>query len=679
MAGTARTDRRTWFKAARKLHALAFVLLLLSFATLARAQHKPKDEECLACHADPTLTTTDATGRTVSLTVDAEKFKQSVHGGMFSCVDCHKDVKSSPHATTPAKIACAQCHADAQAAYQHSFHATAKKPDGSPAATCVDCHGDAHTILPASDPKSPVYHANIPATCGTCHGQKFLMQSTGGSSQVFVAYQDSVHGHAVQNGSQTAAVCTDCHGSHEILAANDARSPINKFNVPATCGKCHGQVQSVYMQSIHGQAVLRGNWLAPVCTDCHGIHTIMATSNPNSSVSGQNLSSAACTRCHQGVRLTQEFDVPGNRVSTYLDSYHGLASQGGSLVVANCASCHGVHNILPSSDPRSTINPANLDATCGQCHKGVTQKFTLNKVHVDVVGGRTMDKGTLAVRWIRWFYLPLILLVIGAMFVHNAVLWRAKAIARRRAVGRSVLRMTRNQRWQHLVLLTSFFVLVVTGFALKYPDSWFAVALGLGERWRGIIHRVAGVLLIGDGIYHVFYVAFTRDGRKLVRDLLPTPKDALDAWGTMLFYLGLRKEKPKFGRFSYAEKAEYWALVWGTALMAITGIMLWARVSVGNLLAGWWLDAATAVHFYEAVLATLAILVWHFYQVFFDPDVYPMNWAWRDGKMSVEHYKHEHELDTQTLAEADAEADAGPDPTAGNIAEKKPEGGPAVE
>jgi cytochrome b subunit of formate dehydrogenase/nitrate/TMAO reductase-like tetraheme cytochrome c subunit len=666
-------------KSVGKLRALAMLVLLLSWTSLARAQHKPKDEECLACHADPTLTTTDASGKTVSLTVDAGKLKQSIHGGMFSCVDCHKDVKSSPHATTPAKITCAQCHADEQAAYQHSFHATARKPDGTPAATCVDCHGDAHTILPASDPKSPVNHSNIPATCGTCHGQKFLMQSTGGSSQVFVAYQDSVHGRAIKNGSQTAAVCTDCHGSHEILAANDARSPINKFNIPATCGKCHGQVQSVYMHSIHGQAIARGNSLAPVCTDCHGIHTIKAPSDPASSVSDQNLSTTTCARCHQGVRLTQEFGVAGGRVSTYLDSYHGLASQGGSLVVANCASCHGVHNILPSSDPRSTINPANLDATCGQCHKGVTQKFTLNKVHVDVVGGRATDKGTLAVRWIRWFYLPLILLVIGAMLLHNAILWRAKAIARRRAVGRSVLRMTPNQRWQHLVLLTSFFVLVVTGFALKYPDSWFAVALGLGERWRGIIHRVAGVMLIGDGVYHVFYVAFTRDGRRLVRDLLPTPKDALDAWGTMLFYLGLRNQKPNFGRFSYAEKMEYWALVWGTALMALTGIMLWARVSVGNLLAGWWLDAATAVHFYEAVLATLAILVWHFYQVFFDPDVYPMNWAWRDGKMSVEHYKEEHALDTQTLAEADAEADAGPDPAAGNIAEKKPEGGPAVE
>jgi cytochrome b subunit of formate dehydrogenase len=238
--------------------------------------------------------------------------------------------------------------------------------------------------------------------------------------------------------------------------------------------------------------------------------------------------------------------------------------------------------------------------------------------------------------------------------------------------------MTRNQRWQHLILLTSFFVLVVTGFALEYPDSWFAAVLGLSEHWRSIIHRIAGVLLIADGIYHIGYVAFTAEGRRLIRDLFPTWKDVTDALGTMLYYTGFRKQKPKYARFNYAEKAEYWALVWGTALMAVTGIMLWAKVPVGNLLARWWIDAATAVHFYEAILATLAILVWHFYQVFFDPDVYPMNWAWRDGSMSAEHYAQEHELDTETLAEA------GPDPnpnapTAPNDIVAKPEDGPPRE
>ena len=632
---------------AGKLCALSFIATLLGWAAQAPAQHKPKDVECLACHSGPVAS---ADGKYTNPAIDVGREHASIHGSALACVDCHKDVKSAPHAQTPAKIACAQCHADEQAAYAHSYHATARKPDGSVPATCTGCHGDAHTILPATNPRSPTYHSNIPMTCGACHGQKFLMESTGNSNQPFVSYQQSVHGRAVENGSQQAAVCTDCHGAHDILPANDAASRINKFNVPATCGRCHAGVQAVFVQSIHGQAIARGNTLAPVCTDCHGIHTIKAPSDPSSSVSSQNLSRDTCAGCHQGVRLTQEFGVIGNRVSTYNDSYHGLASQGGSVVVANCSSCHGIHNILPSSDPRSTINPANLEATCGQCHKGVTEKFTLNKVHVDTDGGGATDKGTVAVRWIRWFYIPLILLVIGGMLLHNALLWRAKLIARRRAQAQTVVRMTPNQRRQHLVLLTSFFVLVVTGFALRFPDSWFATLLGLSEHWRSIIHRIAGVVLVTDGVYHVFYIAFTTDGRRLIRDLFPTWTDVSDALGTMLYYTGFRKEKPKFGRFNYAEKAEYWALVWGTALMAVTGIMLWAKVPVGNALALWWIDAATAVHFYEAILATLAILVWHFYQVFFDPDVYPMNWAWRDGTMPAEQYSHEHELDTETLA-----------------------------
>ena len=657
-------------KFAGQFCALSIIATLFSLGYTIQAQHKPKDQECLACHADASLTK-DVSGKKVSLFVDADKMKASIHGGMFSCVDCHKDVKSSPHESTPAKITCSQCHADAQAAYQHSFHATARKPDGGVPATCADCHGDAHTILPASDPKSPVYHSNIPATCGTCHGQKFLMESTGNSAQPFVSYQESVHGRAVEKGSQQAAVCTDCHGAHNILPPNDPRSLTNKFNVPATCGKCHAGVQTVFMQSIHGQALTRGNSLAPVCTDCHGIHTIKAPSGPNATAADQSLATATCAGCHQGVRLTREFGVIGNRVSTYNDSYHGLASQGGSVVVANCASCHGVHNILPSSDPRSTIHPANLDATCGQCHKGVTQKFTRNKVHVDVQNGQSSDQGTTAVRYVRWFYIPLILLVIGGMFAHNAVIWRAKVIALRRAQTHYVIRMTRNQRWQHLILLTSFFVLVVTGFALKYPDSWFASILGLSEHSRSIIHRIAGVLLIADGIYHIFYVALTADGRRLIRDLFPTIKDATDAWGTMLYYLGFRKQKPKFARFNYAEKAEYWALVWGTGLMAVTGIMLWAKIAVGNLLARWWIDAATAVHFYEAILATLAILVWHFYQVFFDPDTYPMNTAWRDGRMSAEQYHREHELDAETPTQSDPE----PGSAAAKDSEASPESG----
>ena len=477
------------------------------------------------------------------------------------------------------------------------------------------------------------------------------MESNGQSAQPFLSYQASVHGKAIENGSKKAAVCTDCHGAHDILAANDQKSQIYKFNVPVTCGKCHADIQKTFMASIHGQGITRGNGLAPVCTDCHGIHSIKGHKDPNSPVAERNLSHDTCARCHEGVRLSQEFGVPGNRVSTYNDSYHGLAAEGGSVIAANCASCHGVHNILPSSDPLSTVNRVNLDATCGKCHQGVTRRFTLTKVHID--GAQSKDIDSIAVRWIRMIYIPLIILVIGGMFLHNVIIWRSKMAARRRAHPAMMVRMTVNQRWQHLILLTSFIVLVITGFALKFPESWFAHFLGMSERLRSVIHRVAGIALMGAGIYHVFYLVAAREGRRLLRDIAPVPSDAFDALRAMRYYLGMSSQRPEFGRFNYAEKAEYWALVWGTGLMAVTGIMLWAKVWVGNLLARWWVDAATAVHYYEAILATLAIVVWHFYQVFFDPDVYPMNGAWWDGKIPVDHYREEHGLDTESLAEAE--------------------------
>jgi cytochrome b subunit of formate dehydrogenase/ribosomal protein S14 len=626
----------------------AIAALSMLGVAAAHAAQKPKDADCLACHSDPTLSTSE-NGKSVGLFVDANQLNHSIHGGLLSCVDCHKDVKTLAHESLPGKVTCGECHADAQAAYAHSIHAQSAK-DGAPAATCEDCHGSAHAMVSVDDPRSPVRHTAIPATCGRCHGQKFLMAQSGESAQPFFSYQESVHGRAVKNGSMQAAVCTDCHGAHDILPASQAQSPIYKFNVPATCGRCHVGVAAQFARSIHGQAAARGNSLAPVCTDCHGIHTIQSHADRTSPTAAQNLSRETCAQCHEGVRLSEEFGVPGGRVTSYFDSYHGLAVQGGSVVAANCSSCHGVHDILPSSDPRSTVNTANLDATCGQCHKGVTRKFTLTRVHL-LDGAAAGDIDSLSVRWVRRIYVVLILLVIGAMLLHNAIVWRGKAVARRRMQNPMMERMTLNQRWQHLILLTSFIVLVLTGFALKFPESWFAHLMGMSERWRSLTHRTAGVVLIGAGIYHIVYLAARREGRRLIRALTPRPKDAFDVWATMRYYLGWSQEKPKFGRFNYAEKAEYWALVWGTALMGLTGVMMWAKVWVGDVLARWWVDVATAIHYCEAILATLAIVVWHFYQVIFDPDVYPMNWAWWDGKMSEAHYRHEHELDAESSGE----------------------------
>ncbi|HLW85429.1 MAG TPA: cytochrome b/b6 domain-containing protein [Candidatus Sulfotelmatobacter sp.] len=656
---------------------IALILLLCARNLYAAGKQPPKPtiDDCLACHSDATLSH-EVNGKNASLYVNPKAFKDSIHGGMFTCVDCHTDVTSAVHETTPKKITCAQCHADQQTAYDRSFHAKAVQGGNTRAATCVDCHGSPHELLPASDPKSRVHHNNIPATCGSCHGRTLVMLDGGQGAQMVASYGLSVHGHAVATGSEKAAVCTDCHGTHEILDAKDSKSPIFKFNVPTTCGQCHEAISKEFKASIHGQAIAQGNWQAPVCTDCHGIHSIKSHTDPNSPVNAQNLAQATCARCHEGMRLSQEFGVQGRRETTYLASYHGLASKMGSQVVANCASCHGSHSILPSSDPRSSINAANLAHTCGQCHPGVNAEFAAAKVHVDAP--LSADMGSKLVRWIRKFYLSMIFVVIGGMLLHNFILWRWKVLDRRKLEHNFVTRMASRFRWQHATLLLSFIILVLTGFALKFPDSWFASMMSMGEHFRRMLHRAAAVVLIAVSIYHLFDIAFSRPGRKLVRDLFPTLEDARGAWQNIAFHLGLLPAKPEFRRFNYAEKAEYWALVWGMFVMAGTGLMLWAKVSVGNHLPRWWLDVATAIHFYEAVLATLAIVVWHFYQVFFDPDVYPMNWAWWDGKMPLHHYQEEHALDSATLLEA-ASAAKTPEAEAAAAHEEKTSGKNAAE
>lgn len=620
---------------------LSFFLLPQAFA--AKKAKAPSSADCLACHTAEAGLSMKVEGKQVDLGVDDKKFAASIHGQMFQCVDCHKDVKTSPHENTPAKVSCAECHADAQKAFDTSLHAQAVKNGklNGRTPTCTSCHGGPHEILPAGDENSKVNHKNIPATCATCHNQKFVMEQAGLSPNTVANYAQSVHGKAVAGGNAKAAVCTDCHGSHAILGPGNAKSAIYKFNVPNTCAKCHENIKNEYVQSIHGQAAARGDFQTPVCTDCHGIHTIKAPTDPKSSVYAGNLARATCAKCHEGMRVGEEYGFADRRASTYMASYHGLASRLGSTVIANCASCHGAHNILPSSDPRSTISKANLVKTCGQCHPGASQKFAMAKVHVEVP--LSADMGSILMRWIRKLYIPLILVTIGGMVLHNLLIWRKKVLAIRDRQHRPIVRMTLNQRIQHALLLTSFITLVITGFALAYPGSW--LGLVLQETFRRWAHRVAACVMMAVGLYHVYYLAAKDEGRKMFLDMLPVFKDAADIRDNMLYYLGLGENKPAFARFTYAEKMEYWALVWGWVVMSATGLIAWFKVFATRFLPGWSVDVSLAIHFYEAVLASLAIVVWHFYQVFLDPDVYPLNWAFWDGKMSEELYHEEHSLD----------------------------------
>jgi len=301
------------------------------------------------------------------------------------------------------------------------------------------------------------------------------------------------------------------------------------------------------------------------------------------------------------------------------------------------------------------ISAGNLQQTCGQCHVGAGANFTNGKIHLtsDLASEvSSHDKGILGTRIVRLIYLPLIFLVIGGMVIHNALVWRKKVIAKRNH-PRTIVRLSPNQRAQHWLLLTSFIVLVLSGFALQYPDSWLAWFLG-SEFLRRIIHRIAAVVMILVGIYHLLYLTLTSEGRLWLKDMLPRLQDVKNLIGNFAYYLGVKKEKPRIARFGYAEKAEYWAVVWGTIIMGLTGLMIWFKLGVFGFMPRWWLEIALSVHFYEAVLATLAIIVWHFYHVLFDPDVYPVNFALIDGRVSEEWYKEEHELAYEQMKEQTA-------------------------
>jgi formate dehydrogenase gamma subunit len=493
--------------------------------------------------------------------------------------------------------------------------------------SCISCHADITAKHP--DDNKPV----APVKCTACHARQAE------------SFNASVHGLALKAGHDDAATCQDCHDSHEMVSGNSPTSPIYFTRQAQTCGTCHDKEARDWELSVHGQAVLAGSHDAPTCTGCHNEHKIRSLK----SSSAMTISGDVCSRCHASERINTKYNLPADRVKTFFESYHGLAGQYGSTVAANCASCHGFHKILPSSDTNSTISKLHLVATCGKCHPGANPEFALGKIHVapDGQAGGT-DFGGRLNHWVRRIYLALIFLTIGGMLAHNVTMFLKKMSARLRTSVRPVVRMSASQRWQHFVLAGSFIVLALTGFALKFPDSFLARLLGSSEPFRRWTHRIAGLVMLLIGAYHLIYLLTTRDGRKLVADLFPMKKDLADVIQAMRYLTGLSPDKPKIGRFGYAEKMEYWAVVWGTIIMGATGLAIWFKIDITQHLPRWVVTVATTIHYYEAVLACLAIIVWHFYHVIFDPEVYPLNTACLDGRISEELQAHEHPLETST-------------------------------
>jgi cytochrome b subunit of formate dehydrogenase len=497
------------------------------------------------------------------------------------CLSCHSDVGDKIKKQVHGAVACQSCHVKHEE-YPH--------PEGVPKPACATCH-----------------------------------------SNMAKDYARSAHAQAVKSGNGAAPDCATCHGkAHEL---ESTKTTAFRSAVPQLCGACHADIAEQYNDSVHGRAIQNGIVQAPVCTDCHGEHSILPPKDAASSVNGMHVRDT-CGGCHNSVALSRRFGLPSDRIVSFDASYHGLASKSGAQIVANCASCHGVHNILPSADPKSTVNAKNLAATCGRCHPGAGQRFAIGPVHF--TEARTEP---VAVGWVRRFYLWTIPITIGLMLLHNAGDWARKlyqlrfrrgASAVARAPGEPQFRMFAFERAQHALLAGSFLILVWSGFALKYPTQWWARPMLFWEGSspvRSIVHRTAAAVFIAVTIMHAVSLAVSRELRHHWRELVPAKRDISEAVDTFGYNLGVVSERPALSSHSYVEKAEYWAVVWGAVVMILSGVMLWANSFALAWLPKSLLDVATAVHFYEAVLATLAILVWHFYSVIFDPDVYPLDTA----------------------------------------------------
>jgi cytochrome b subunit of formate dehydrogenase len=656
----------------RCTHGFAGSSILLLFTLLAAAPARALDNgQCYDCHGDPGILTWSPGEKAsnvtpggpkavphpfgkfpgMSLHVDAARYKASVHADL-SCTDCHADIRDLPHAQRLSMVNCAGCHSEVSATYAKSRHAVTidRKPVVN-GPGCVDCHG-AHEVPKRTLSSSPVYFRNIAATCGRCHSEQDVIETRNiGIPGAARMYEKSIHNVAiVQKGLNKSASCADCHGSHDMRDRTDPASAINKKNLPATCGKCHYGVFTIYRESVHGVALQRGLPDAPNCADCHGEHEIRQAADPGSPVSFAAVSEKTCASCHAAEKLAARYGVPVEKVKGYEQSFHGLSARLGDKTVANCSSCHGVHEIFKSTDPRSTIHPNNLPVTCGNCHPGATANFAKGNIHVGAGG-----TGGVVKFWVERVYIWLIVVVIGGMLAHNGLDYfrKMQAIYRKRREWEhpGYERLNRPERIQHVLTFTTFFVLVITGFALKFKWSIPTVSAEANVALRSWGHRVAAILMVATSIYHLFYALFTPRGRGHMWRMMPRWKDAEDIYGTLRYYLGLADHKPKYDRFSYVEKAEYLALVWGTIVMAVTGFLLWFQDEALRHIPMWGLDVATIVHYYEAILATLAIFVWHLYYVFVNPDFAPMSFAWLDGKLSRHDMEHEHPLELEEIDE----------------------------
>jgi cytochrome b subunit of formate dehydrogenase len=563
---------------------------------------KLSNSRCLRCHGRSGFSREAENGERRDLHVTEDLFLQSVHGAQ-DCVNCHKDITKTPHRKgVDRKVGCVQCHTElwsaAQAAgtaaenarlgvvvdqiesYMGSIHARPNMQDQSRTnATCYNCH-DAHYVEPIDTQVGSQSRLNTPDVCGQCHAEERA------------AYLTSVHGQEIQAGNASAAVCNDCHTTHDI---DKPHEDSGRLIITENCGNCHQENLESYMGTYHGKITVLGYAETAKCYDCHGSHTVKRLDDETSMMHADNRLET-CRNCHEGATEGYTTFQP-----------HGTTHDFEKYPEMWIASRFMIGLLL------GTFAFFWLHSALWYYREYQDRKQGKDRPHVMTEAlpeGKTHFR-----RFTRWWRLAHL---VGAL---------------------SIMTLT----------LTGITVLYA-------ESSWAPAvmqALG-GPKVAGIIHRVGAIGFMGVFFIHLIYFAF-RIGRNWrtfewfgPNSLIPNWDDLKDATAMFRWFFGLAP-RPSFDHFTYWEKFDYWAPFWGMTIIGISGMMMWFPDITASLLPGWVFNVASIVHGEEAFLAAVFLFTVHFFNNHFRPDKFPQDITMFTGKVPLEIYRHEHRKEYERL------------------------------
>jgi len=610
------------------------------------------DRSCLGCHEREDVHKV-VNGQMVSLKVDPVDISNSVHKNI-NCVKCHADVSTTlaRPCETARRVDCSNCHAEVSNVFAISGHGRAYEQKHENAPYCTTCHGT-HIVKSRYDDTSPTYRTAIPKLCGDCHREdgKANINTDLKEKDAYNDYSMSVHGKGLtEKGLLPSAVCTDCHTTHYVLREDDERSSVHPHNIPATCATCHKGIYDEYIKSEHAITVQDKKKKYPTCADCHSAHEIADITQDVF----MNQVTKQCGTCHEDLS------------ETYLETYHGKAYQLGYLKSAKCSDCHGAHNIYRSSNPKSMISSQNIVETCKQCHPDANQRFTGYLTHAT-----HHNKAKYPVLYYTFWGMTSLLVVVFGFFGIHLLLWlpRSFQLMRKKKEHKAVAgevyhirRFSQSQRITHLFVIFSFILLALTGMSLKFANmpwaNFLAKLLG-GVEAAGNFHRFAAVITFGYFVFHIYSLIKTKLRKKTgwgnfifgKNSLMFNKQDLKDFWSTFKWFIGLGP-KPGYGRWTYWEKFDYFAVFWGVAVIGFSGLILWFPEFFTRIFPGWLINVAMIIHSDEALLAVGFIFTIHFFNTHLRPDAFPMDKVIFTGTVPEEEYKHDRPREYEELKDS---------------------------